>query len=134
MSLLVQFQCLFYAFMFGFWMSACYHIVNRMMYILPKILRLLVQICIGCGFGYLYYYGLVILNEGVLRGYFYIFIFMGYLFYQKFYAYYLLYYLEKCVYMVKRIIRPLYFFFHSINVIMKKRMKRVMKRWQKEEQ
>lgn len=41
---------------------------------------LLFQIVIGCLFGVLYFYGLVILNDGILRLYFFIMVFLGYYF------------------------------------------------------
>ncbi len=133
MDLFVQLQCLVYSFFFGFIMCGLYHVVNRFLYGLWKVLRYVVQVLIGFVFGFLYHYGLVRLNEGILRGYFFILMFMGYMFYQRYYAYYFLYMIEKWVKMFKRIIRPFIFFFSFINGIMKKSMKRVRKRWRKKE-
>lgn len=131
MNLLVQFQCLFYSFLYGFVMSGMYHIVNRVLYKCHRILRYLFQVVIGIAFGLFYFYGLVQLNDGVLRFYFFILIFIGYLFYQKYYAYYLLFYLEICVHILKRILAPFVFFFHSFNAIILKRVKKVKLRWHK---
>lgn len=131
MDLLVQFQCLFYSFLFGFVMSGVYHIINRFLYKVPFVIRFLLQIGIGIGYGVFYFYGLVLINDGILRSYFFVMIFLGYLFYQKYYAYYLLYYLEKCVLFLKKILFPFIFFFRKINAIILKRMKKVKSRWQK---
>ena len=115
MSLIVQFQCLFYSFLFGFVMTGVYHIMNRLLYGVPMFLRYICQCLIGICFGMLYFYGLVFLNEGILRLYFFIFMLMGYLLYSHYYAYYLLYFLEKIV----------------SNGIIQKRIGRMKRKWQK---
>lgn len=131
MSLIVQFQCLFYSFLFGFVMTGVYHIMNRLLYGIPMFLRYICQCLIGICFGMLYFYGLVFLNEGILRLYFFIFMLMGYLLYSHYYAYYLLYFLEKIVSIFKRIISPFIFFFRYINGIIQKRIGRMKRKWQK---
>ena len=70
MDLLIQFQCLFYSFVYGFVMTGVYHIINRFLYKVPCVIRYLFQIVIGISFGVLYFYGLVIINDGILRLYF----------------------------------------------------------------
>lgn len=134
MDLLIQFQCLFYSFLYGFVMSGAYHVLNRLFYKVPRFLRYLLQVILGFVFGVLYFYGLVILNEGILRFYFFIMIFIGYLFYQKYYAYYLLYHLELFVKILKRIITPFIFFFRYINGIIQKRVKKVKLKWQRKKE
>ena len=131
MSLIVQFQCLFYSFLFGFVMTGVYHIMNRLLYGIPMFLRYICQCLIGICFGMLYFYGLVFLNEGILRLYFFIFMLMGYLLYSHYYAYYLLYFLEKIVSIFKRIVSPFIFFFRYINGIIQKRIGRMKRKWQK---
>ncbi len=131
MDLLVQFQCLFYSFLYGFVMSACYHIINRFLYKVYHVLRYLFQVIIGFVFGIIYFYGLVLLNDGIIRFYFFVMIFLGYLFYQKYYAYYLLYHLEIFVIILKRIIAPFHFFFKYINDIIRLKVKKVKLKWQK---
>lgn len=131
MSLIVQFQCLFYSFLFGFVMTGVYHIMNRLLYGIPMFLRYICQCLIGICFGMLYFYGLVFLNEGILRLYFFIFMLMGYLLYSHYYAYYLLYFLEKIVSIFKRIFSPFIFFFRCINGIIQKRIGRMKRKWQK---
>ena len=131
MDLLTQFQCLFYSFLFGFVMSGVYHVINRFLYKIPYIFRYILQVGIGVLFGILYFYGLVILNDGILRLYFFVMIFIGYLFYQRYYAYYILYHLEIFVRILKRIIAPFVFFFRYINGIIQKRVKKVKLKWQR---
>lgn len=133
MNLLIQFQCLFYSFVYGFVMSGVYHVLNRSLYKVYRILRYVFQIAIGIVFGVLYFYGLVKLNDGILRFYFLIMIFGGYLFYQKYYASPFLYHLEKIVRIIRKIFSPFLFFFRKINAIMKTIAKKVKSRWQKEE-
>ena len=116
MSLIIQFQCLFYSFLFGFIMTGVYHVV---------------QCCLGMIYGVLYFYGLVFFNEGIVRGYFLVFLLGGYLVYSRYYAYYLLYGLEKIVHFFKRIFSPFIFFFRYINGIIQKRIGRMKKKWQK---
>lgn len=111
MDLLVQFQSFVFSFVFGFVMSGFYHFINRLIYRFPRLLRYLLQILIGFSFGFGYFYGLVILNDGILRLYFFVFIFIGYLFYQKYYAYHVLCYIEGFVCIIKRIFSPFIFFF-----------------------
>ena len=106
-----------------------YH--ESLLYVVPAFIRYLFQVIIGCFFGILYFYGLVILNDGILRLYFFVLVFIGYLFYQKYYAFSLLYYLEKFVLLLKRIIAPFRFFFRYINVIIQKRVKKVKLKWRR---
>lgn len=134
MNLLVQFQCLFYSFMYGFVMSGVYHVLNRLLYKVPRIVRYVFQMVLGISFGMIYFYGLVVLNDGILRFYFFIMIFIGYLFYQKYYAYYLLYHLELFVKILKRIIAPFIFFFRYINGIIQKRVKKVKLKWRRKKE
>jgi hypothetical protein len=120
MSLLVQFQCI-------------YHIINRLLYGIPWVLRYIIQVLLGWGIGVLYFYGLVMINQGIIRFYFFVLLFLGYLFYQKYYAYNLLFYLEICVRILKRLISPFIFFFYKINAIIQKRVKRVKLKWRRKD-
>lgn len=131
MNLLQQFQSLFYSFFFGFISTGIYHVMNRLFYKIPSLMRYVLQIFIGFSFGFCYFLGLVKINNGIMRFYFFVFIFMGYLFYQKYYAYHLLYYLEKIVHVIKRILKPFIFFFRKINVIILKKVKKVKLKWRK---
>lgn len=132
-DLTVQFRCLFYSYVYGFVACMFYHIVNRICIKIPLILRYMIQIILGFVIGFIYYYGLVYLNDGILRLYFLMMVFMGYVMYQKSYAKYMLYYLEIILMMIKRILKPFFFFFHSINAIILRRLKKVEKIWRKKE-
>lgn len=131
MSLLVQFKCLFYCFMYGVFFTCVYHVVNRIMYRFYTFIRIVLQVILGIIFSYCFYKGLIYINNGALRIYFFIFVFLGYVFFQRYYSYILLYYLEKGVKIYKGIISPYIFFFKKIDVIMKKKVKWVKNRWQK---
>ncbi len=97
------------------------------------ILRYMMQIVLGFIIGFVYYYGLVYLNDGILRGYFFVLIFIGYVIYQRYYAKYGLYYLEIILRFIKQILMPFFFFFHSINAIIQKNKKKVENIWRKKE-
>ena len=131
MSLLIQFQCLMYCFVYGFVSTGIYHIINRVTYNYHIILVILLQIIEGMICSYLFYKGLILINNGVLRIYFFVFMFLGYVFFQKYYSLILLFYLEKCVRIYRRIIQPYIFFFKKIDVIMEKKVKWVKKKWHK---
>ncbi len=132
-DLTVQFRCLFYSFIYGFVACMFYHIVNRICMKIPIVLRYMIQIILGFFIGFMYYYGLVYLNDGILRMYFFIVIFLGFVVYQKYYAKYMLYYLEIILSFVKRILTPFFFFFHSINAIILRSKKKVENIWRKRE-
>lgn len=131
MSLLVQFQCLVYCFVYGFVFTGIYHVINHVMYRMYSFIRMILQFILGSLFSFCFYKGLIYINDGVLRIYFFIFIFLGYVFFQKYYGYILLFYLKKCVRIYKRIINPYIFFFKKIDAIMKKKVKWVKNKWQK---
>ena len=59
--------------------------------------------------------GLVIINYGVLYIYEFVFLVLGYLVYQKYYAYFELLYLERVIFVIKKIIHPFVFFLKKIN-------------------
>lgn len=132
MDLLIQFQSIIYSVLFGFVMTGVYHIINRFLFKLFYILRVILQVGLGLGFGFLYFQGLVWINDGILRIYYFFCILIGYLFYQKYYAFYLLYYLEYVISFFKRILSPFIFFFRRISVIIQKSIRKVKKRWQRQ--
>ena len=132
-DLTVQFRCMFYSLVYGFISCMFYHIINRICMKIPMLLRYLIQVVLGFVIGFIYYYGLVYLNDGILRGYFFVLMFIGYVIYQKYYAKYGLYYLEIILRFVKRILTPFFFFFHSINAIILRSKKKVENIWQKRE-
>ena len=70
MDLVKQIQGISYSLVFGFTFTFIYSLINRLFYKYHKrIFRLILQIVIGIIFGYLYYLGLLVINNGVVRIY-----------------------------------------------------------------
>ena len=134
MSLFVQFQCCFFSFVCGFVMLSVYHLFHRLMMRMPFVFRMVFHFLIGILISLVFYSGLVYFNYGVLNIYEFIFLGLGYLVYQKYYAYYELILLEKLIRIMKKIISPFIFFLKKINVIMRHRVRKVMEKWRKEDQ
>lgn len=134
MSLFVQLKCCVFSFIYGFSMVGVYHLFNRLLWRLPFILKGFIHFIMGVVFAFVFYKGIVFFDYGILHIYDFIFIFLGYCIYQKYYAYYELLIIERQISYFKKIIRPLTFFLRKINVIMKTKVRRVMKAWQKEDQ
>ena len=131
MNLHVSFQSLLYCFVFGFLFTGIYHVFNRITYHWNFVFKILLQIGLGVIFSFCFLFGLVLINDGVLRVYFFVFLFLGYVFFQRYYSYFLLVYLEKVIRIYRRIIQPYVFFFKRIDAIMEKKVKWVKKKWQK---
>ncbi len=130
MKLVQQLQGVAYSFIFGLLFSFVYGFINRLFYKYRKgIIRFILQIFIGLAFGFIYYYGILIINNGVIRLYFIASIIMGYIIYEHYYALPLLIIIERIIKVIKRILKPIYFIFNRLRVIMKK-MKKVIK-WPK---
>lgn len=134
MSLLVQIQTCFYCFLYGFIMLGVYHLFHRLLWFMPFFIKGICHFLIGLFLAYIYYLGLVFVNDGLFYVYYVFFLLIGYLFYQKYYAYYELIYLERLILIIKKIFHPIIFFLRMINAIIKKRVRKVLKRWQKENQ
>lgn len=132
MDLLVQFRCLYYSFCFGFFMMFIVCFVNRLFY-KYKVIRFFVNSCMGFILGYSYYMGLVYICYGILRLYYFIMIFIGYLLFMKYYRYKILFYIEKMVRIVNKILSYILFFFVCNNVIMWLK-RRLMIKWQREKE
>lgn len=131
MDLVKQIQGISYSLVFGFTFTFIYSLINRLFYKYHKrIFRLNLQIVIGIIFGYLYYLGLLVINNGVVRIYFIISMVIGYVLYLNYYSYYMFFLIEIIVSMLKYLLRPIIFIFRKISGIIK-RMKRVVK-WLKE--
>lgn len=131
MSLLIQFKCLVFSFVCGFILLSIYHVINRMIWSFPFIIKLLIDFIMGFLFAFGFYKGLVFLNYGILYIYEFIFLFIGYYVNQKYYAYYELVILERIISFIKKIIRPFVFFLKKINVIIVARVRRVTKNGKK---
>lgn len=134
MSLFVQLQCCVFSLIYGFSMVGVYHLFNRILWRLPFILKGIIHFIMGLLFAFVFYKGIVFFDYGILYIYDFVFLFLGYCIYQKYYAYYELLIIERQISYLKKIIRPLTFFLKKINAIMKLRVRKVMKRWQKENQ
>lgn len=130
MELVTQLQGVVYSAVFGLFFSFVYSFINRLLYrYKKKILRFIIQVGIGIGFGFTYYAGLIAINNGICRVYYIISIIVGYIIYENYYALPSLIVIENIVKMLKKVIRPIYFFFHKIHGIIKK-VKKVIK-WPK---
>lgn len=130
MELVTQLQGIVYSVVYGLLFSFIYSFINRLFYrYKKKIFRFIIQVCIGVLFGFTYYYGLIAINNGVLRIYFIFSIIVGYIIYENYYALPSLIVIENIIKMLKKVLRPIYFFFHKIHGIIKK-VKKVIK-WPK---
>lgn len=134
MDLLIQFQCCVFSFVCGFLMLCVYHLIHRIIWRLPFVFKLILHFIMGVLIAFVFYSGLVYFNYGILNIYEFIFLLLGYLVYQKFYAYYEMIFIEKGIRIVKKLFSPFIFFLRKINAIMKSRMRKVMGKWQKENQ
>lgn len=131
MDLVKQVQGIGYSLIFGFVFTFIYSLVNRLLYKYhQRIIRLFLQVIIGIIFGYLYYLGLLKINNGVIRIYFFVSILVGYILYLNYYNYYMFFLIELIVKMIKYILKPILFLFQKVNGIIR-RVKKVM-RWPKE--
>lgn len=133
MSLFVQFKGCFFSFVYGFFLLSFLHLLHRLLSFLPFIIKGFCHFLLGICFAFIYYYGFVVIDCGILYFYDFLFLFIGYLFYQRYYAYYEFVYIDKVIKRVKRIFHPIVFFLKKINAIMKKKLRRVMEKWQKED-
>lgn len=128
MDLIKQLQGISYSLVFGFLFTFVYSLINRVFYKYHKsIFRYFIQIIVGIVFGYCYYLGLLVINNGVIRGYFIISLLVGYVLYLNYYSYYMFFVIEAIVKMLKYILSPIIFIFRKINGIIRC-MKKVI-RW-----
>ena len=128
--ILTHIQCIYYSFIFGMFCSMCYQIVDRLIIHFILFIKCIIQMINAFVLSLIYYYGMVLIDEGVLRIYYFIFILMGYLFYRKYYAMSIYLYVEKLIYVIKKILKPFIFVFVKINVIMKSARK-VKYKWRR---
>lgn len=129
MSLITQLQGVVFSFVFSLLFNAVYSFINRVFYRYRKgIVRFILQIFIGATFGFIYYYGLLIINDGIIRMYFVVSLIMGYIVYEHYYAIPILIIIERLMKIIKKLLRPIYFILNKIRGIIKKMKKRV-KRW-----
>ena len=80
MDLIRQIQGIGYSLVYGFVFTFVYSLINRLLYKYHQcIIRLFLQIIIGIIFGYIYYLGLLRINNGVIRIYFFVSMLIGYI-------------------------------------------------------
>ncbi len=133
MDLISQIQGLGYSFGYAFVASFIYHFINRaLIKIKLHMIRWVFQMILGSSFAFCYYYGLVMINEGVIKLYFIGVLVFGYLIYELYFNQYLIGVIDKMVKFVKYILLPIHFVFKRFNAIMKN-TKRVMK-WKRKEE
>lgn len=132
MSLYISFKCLYYSFCYGFMMMFFYCLLKRIVFRFV-LLNILVQFMTGVLLGVVYFYGLVLLNYGIVRLYFFVMLFLGYLFFMRYYKNYVMTYIEIIVQYVRKILLCRYFFFNCINAIIRLK-RRLMKRCQRKKE
>lgn len=131
MELVKQIQGISYSLVFGFVFTFIYSFINRLFYKYHKgLFRLILQVIIGIVFGVLYYLGLLVINNGIVRIYFIIALLTGYVLYLNYYSYYMFILIEIMVKVIKYLLRPIIFIFTKISGIIR-RMRRVVV-WLKE--
>ena len=131
MTLTVQLQSIAFSFFFGFFFSGFYSFINRLFYRYRKrLIRYFLQVIVGFLVGLLYFLGMVKINDGIIRFYYFIALLIGYLFYEINYAMYCLILLERFMKLLKKILLPLLLVFRKIHGIIKIIRKRV-KKWHK---
>ncbi|WP_374011452.1 spore cortex biosynthesis protein YabQ [uncultured Thomasclavelia sp.] len=132
MDLIKQLQGISYSLVFGFLFTFVYSFINSLFYKYHKsIFRYILQLVIGVAFGCCYYFGLLMINNGVIRFYFIISLLAGYVLYLNYYNYYLIVVIEAVIKGLKYILSPIIFIFRKINAIIG-HMKKVI-RWLKKE-
>lgn len=133
MELTEQIRGIFFSFFCAFFMCLIYTFLNRIMYRFKlTIIRIVIQLMVGSVFGLLYYFGLVIINDGIISIYFIVFFCLGYFVFQTYYCHKWLITLEKIIMLIKFILTPIYFLFRKFRGIMSK-VKKVIK-WQEVEE
>ncbi|WP_399201156.1 spore cortex biosynthesis protein YabQ [Tannockella kyphosi] len=120
MSSLQQIQSFVYAFVVSMVLLMVYAFLNRLFYRFEKsIFRLVIQVLMMSGFGFLTYWGLVMIQGGVVRLYQVVVFIIGYFFYQFFYASGWQIFLEYIMLGLSKVFFPILFLFRKIRAILK---------------
>lgn len=107
MTLLVQIQVAIFSFFFGAIFLLFFGFINRLFFKITFVKNILI-IAYFLLMSIIYFYLLVLLNDGILRIYYPLFIILGAFMYQKFYAPYFLRFYEKIVLLFnKYLINPI---------------------------
>lgn len=130
MNLIVQLQGVGYSFVFGLIFTFCYHLISFYLFkIKYRIIRCSLQAVSGFVFAGCYYFGLLMINDGIVRLYFLVFIMMGYIVYQNLFSHFCFVLIVKITQIVKMVLLPLRIVFCTINGIIIHTKKVI--RWQK---
>lgn len=118
MNLITQLQGVGYSFVFGLIFTFCYHLISFYLFkIKYRLFRYGLQAVTGIAFAGCYYSGLLIINDGIVRMYFLVFMVMGYIVYQNLFSdrcYYFIMIIDKGI---RFVLLPLRIVFCTINGI-----------------
>lgn len=132
MSLVTQLQGTGYSFVCGMILTFIYHFINYYLYkIKYRIVRYLMQVVMGVVFAGGYYFGLLVINDGILRSYFLCALLAGYIVYQNILSEKMYLVILKVDHLLMKVCRPLRIAFYKINGIIKYTKKVI--RWQKKD-
>ena len=132
MNLITQLQGVGYSFVCGLIFTFCYHLIS--FYVLKiryRIIRYGLQAVSGFMFAGCYYSGLLMINDGIIRFYFLVFIVMGYIVYQNQFSDRCFILIVMIAKMIKTLLLPFRIVFYTINGIIIHTKKVI--RWQKTE-
>lgn len=132
MDLIEQIQGIGYSFVYGIVFTFVYHFIySYLIKIKVSFMRYSWQIIIGIVFAGIYFYGLLLINEGVIRLYFLVSVIAGYVVYQNMMNQVMINWIVFLHRIFYWLFYPVYFVFLKINVIIGN-MKKVVK-WQRED-
>lgn len=127
-----QIQLLFVALMFGFAFSGMYSIFNYIFYHKPKLIRLIFEIPLFIIATLIYFYFNYKIGEGILNIYYILFMLIGVILYQRFYAASFLKLCSKIEKFLKRtILLKIYVKTQKYRAIIKTKFKRKRKKDEK---
>lgn len=127
MDLVIQIQAIGYSFIYGIVFTFIYHFIySYLIKIKVSFIRYLWQVIIGVVFAGIYFYGLFMINEGVIRLYFLISVIAGYVVYQNMMNQVMINWIVFLHRIFCWLFYPVYFVFFKINAIIEN-MKRVVK-------
>ena len=131
MSLSLQFFSLLLSFIYGIVMAFVYSVINRCVYRWQKSLfRYVIEGGMMAAFSYLYVMINVYFNDGQISMYMLLFLGLGLICYERYYAHYCLSYLEYGINLLNDVFSPINFIFNKICAIVKTK-KRVVRQWLK---
>lgn len=127
MDLIEQIQGIGYSFVYGIVFTFVYHFIySYLIKIKVSFMRYSWQIIIGIVFAGIYFYGLLLINEGVIRLYFLVSVIAGYVVYQNMMNQVMINWIVFLHRIFYWLFYPVYFVFLKINVIIGN-MKKVVK-------